>query len=63
MEAKECATFHTLIKRRHGDSITPPKVEQDSSTPPVSEGGEADAFGDCIPDVEDVIDYTGKALD
>ena len=57
--------FDALIERRHGSAINPPKPVADIKEHPegddIDEGTEEERGA--IPDVEDIVDSTGKLLD
>ena len=67
IEVKKRKVFDELIERRLGTSINPPKPEPTSKTNPEEDGVSPEE--DCepkdegIPDIEDIVDSTGKVLD
>ena len=64
VEIKKRKTFDELIERRWGSSITPPKANRNKSDPDDEEESvEEDENSDSMPEVEDIVDSTGKLLD
>jgi len=67
VEIKKRETFDALIERRWGNSITPPKDEAEAKPDPESPDSEEDDSAELtasqVPDVEDVVDSTGKLLE
>ena len=64
IEIKKRKVFDELIERRHGTSINPPKpatAKPDSDVDETVAPDESEDEG--IPEVEDVVDSTGKVLD
>jgi hypothetical protein len=57
--------FDELIERRHGTSINPPKPmkgESDTKRPDNAHGdADTEPAGE-LPDIEDILDFTGKVL-
>ena len=67
-EAKKRKIFDELIERRHGTSINPPKPTKsskgsDSEWDSDSEDDSDEQSTEGVPDVEDIVDSTGKILD
>ena len=65
VQIKLCHDFDALIERRHGSAINPPKpvvdIKENLEGDDVDEGIEEEE--DAIPNVEDIVDSTGKLLD
>jgi hypothetical protein len=65
VEIKKRRVFDELIERRHGTSINPPKPmkgESDTKEPNDADGdAETEPAGE-LPDIEDILDSTGKVL-
>jgi hypothetical protein len=65
VEIKKRKVFDELIERRHGTSINPPKLMK--GEPGTKEPDDADGNADIepageLPDIEDILDSTGKVL-
>ena len=64
-QIKLCRDFDALIERRHGSAINPPKpvadIKEHLEGDDIDEGTEEERGA--IPDVEDIVDSTGKLLD
>jgi hypothetical protein len=65
VEIKKRNVFDELIERRHGTSINPPKPmkgESDTNEPDDADGdADTEPAGE-LPDIEDILDSTGKVL-
>ena len=62
-EAKKRQVFDELIERRWGNSITPPKTDLDiKPDADPDEYPEEEPTSDGVPDIEDIVDSTGKRL-
>ena len=62
-QVKLCSDFDALIARRYGTSITPPKPIAGGKADPDSDDiDEPSAEKDAFPEVEDIVDSTGKVL-
>jgi hypothetical protein len=65
VEIKKRNVFDELIERRHGTSINPPKPmngESDTEEPDDANGdADTEPAGE-LPDIEDILDSTGKVL-
>jgi hypothetical protein len=65
VEIKKRTVFDELIERRHGKSNNPPtpmKSESDTEEPHDSDGNANTKPAGELPDIEDILDFTGKVL-
>ena len=61
-ELKKRGTFNALVEKRWGTSMSPPPVPKDDAESVLDEYEDDDENKQLVPDVEDMVDVTGKLL-